>query len=208
MFEKSYFERLQDYIESGCKYDLTVEEQDYYNALYAVVGINRKYGKECAISLLMHEPFCCSRPRAREMYNEAVSLFYTDDTVENRAHRNMIFENLMKAAQAVLLSATCSKDLEIYGNLQMQAWKVKQLDKEDPVKRKELKEKEIKVYTLDSDKIGIPRIDRNLLAAQIDSIQDLSERDRQRIKADAGVIDVNIEEMLDDTQEKTSGFRK
>lgn len=208
MFEKSYFDRLQDYIESGCQNELTAEEQEYYNALYAVVGINRKYGKDRAIAFLMHKPFGCTRPRAREMYNEAVNLFFADDTIENRAHRNMIFENLMKAAQSVLLSAISSKDLEIYGNLQIQAWKVKQLDKEDPVKRKEMKEKEIKVYTLDSDKIGIPRIDRTELAAQIDSIENLSERDRTRIKADAGVIDVNFEEMLDDTQEKTSAFRK
>ena len=76
MFEKSYYEQLQDYIESGCKYQLSEEEQDYYNALFAVVGITRKYGKDRAISMLMHEPFSCSRPRAREMYYEAVNLFY------------------------------------------------------------------------------------------------------------------------------------
>ena len=54
MFEKSYYEQLQDYIESGCKYQLSEEEQDYYNALFAVVGITRKYGKDRAISMLSH----------------------------------------------------------------------------------------------------------------------------------------------------------
>lgn len=207
MFEKSYFQELQDYIEAGCNYQLTPNEQAYYNALYAVVGIHRKYGKDRAISLLMREPFNCTRQRARTMYNEAINLFFCDDSVEPQAHRNMIFDNLMKAAQAVLLSATTSKDLEVYGNLQMQAWKVKRLDQEDPVKREKVKNKDIKVYTLDADKIGIPAIDRTLLAAQIDSIPNINERDRVRLKQDAGAVDFDFEEMLDDTQEKTESYR-
>ena len=202
MFEKSYYEQLQDYIESGCKYQLSEEEQDYYNALFAVVGITRKYGKDRAISMLMHEPFNCSRPRAREMYYEAVNLFYLDDTIEPAAHRNMIFDNLMKAAQTVLLSSSGPKDMEIYGNLLTQAWKVKQLDKPDKVKRQE-----IKVYTLDSNLIGVPSIDRKDLANQIDKIPDLPEKERTRLKRDAMAVDINFEEIIDDTQEKTENYR-
>lgn len=207
MFDKSYFERLQDYIQSGCKYQLSPEEQEYYNALFAVVGITRKYGKDRAISMLMHEPFNCSRPRAREMYYEAVNLFYLDDTIEPAAHRNMIFDSLMKAAQAVLLSSTSAKDMEVYGNLLTQAWKVKQLDKPDKVMRQEIKEKDIKIYTLDSNLIGVPSIDRNVLAKQIDSIPDITENDRSRLKRDAMAVDINFEEILDDTQEKTESYR-
>lgn len=206
MFEKSYFAELQDYIESGCKNDLTPEEQKYYNVLYAIIGVNRKYGRDRAVNLLMHEPFNCTRPRARGMYYEAINLFFADDNIENRAHRNMIFENLMKAAQAVLLSSKSSKDLEIYGNLQIQAWKVKQLDKEDQIKRQELKEKPIKVYTTDADLIGIPMIDRKELATQIDAIPDISERERTRLKRDAQAIDIDFEEMINDTQEKTQDY--
>lgn len=51
MFDKSYFDTLQDYIASGCTMELTADELDYYNALYALVGINRKYGKDNAIGL-------------------------------------------------------------------------------------------------------------------------------------------------------------
>ena len=118
----------------------------------------------------------------------------------------MIFEDLQKAAQAVLLSAKSPKDMEIYGNLKIQAWKVKQLDKEDPVKHEQPKDKPIKVYTTDSNMIGIPSIDRTLLAQQIDSIPDISERDRERLKRDANIIETSFEEMLDDTQEKTQDY--
>ena len=205
-FDRSQFERLQDYLEGGCKEQLSPTEQEYYNALFATLGIVRKYGKDSAINMLQKPPFNCTRAVARRMFGEAMNLFYLDDEIENNAHRNYIFDNLMKAAQAVLLSATSAKDMEVYANIQMQAWKVKQLDKEDPIKRKEMKEKEIKVYTLDSSLIGVPKIDRKELAAQIDQMADIRAKDKERLKRDAGATDINFEEMLDNVQEETNDF--
>lgn len=203
MFETSYFDRLQDYLASGCTMELTDDEMDYYNALYALIGIQRKYGKDNAISFLMHDPFQVKRAKAREMYNEAINLFFADDSVENNAHRNMMYDNLQKAAQVVLMNAHSSKDMEVYGNLMVQAAKIKQLDKPDPQKRKEVNEKPIKIYMLDTQAVGIPQVNRLLLAEQIDSIPDIPEREKVRLKRDAQVIDVDIIEMLDDQETKT-----
>lgn len=203
MFEKSYFETLQDYIASGCTIELTGDELDYYNALYALVGINRKYGKDNAIAFLMHEPFNVERMRARQMYSEAINLFYLNDTIENNAHRNMVFDNLMKAAHVVLQNAVNSKDMEVYGNLTVQAARIKQLDRPDPVKPKELDEKPFKVYDLDPEKVRLLSANRNLLAAQIDSMPDIPSREKVRLKRDANVVDIDFEEMLDDQEEKT-----
>ncbi|MEL5895032.1 hypothetical protein AAE250_16255 [Bacteroides sp. GD17] len=203
MFDKSYFDTLQDYIASGCTMQLTDDEMDYYNVLYALVGINRKYGKDNAIAFLTHEPFCVERMRARRMYSEAINLFYLNDTIENNAHRNMMYDNLMKAAQVVLQNAVTSKDMEVYGNLTIQAAKIKQLDKPDQVKPKEIDDKPIKVYDLDPTSVGLPSANRQLLAAQIDSIQDIPTKEKIRLKRDANIIDVDIEEMLDDQEEKT-----
>lgn len=206
MFDKSHFDTLQDYIASGCTMQLTDDELDYYNVLYALVGIHRKYGKDNAIAFLMHEPFCVERMRARQMYSEAINLFYLCDTVENDAHRNMMFDNLMKAAQVVLQNATTAKDMEVYGNLTVQAAKIKQLDKPDPVKPKQLDEKHIKVYDLDPAAVGLPSANRQLLAAQIDGMQDVPQREKTRLKRDANIIDVDIEEMLNDQEEKTKDY--
>lgn len=202
MFDKSYFDTLQDYIASGCTMELTADELDYYNALYALVGINRKYGKDNAIAFLMHEPFNVERLRARKMYSEAINLFYLNDTIENNAHRNMMFDNLMKAAQVVLQNAVSSKDMEVYGNLNIQAAKIKQLDKPDPVKPKEIDEKPIKIYDLNPEAVGLDAANRQILAAQIDSV-DLPEREKVRLKRDANIVDIDFEEMLNDQEEKT-----
>ena len=205
MFDTSHFDTLQDYLASGCTLELTDEEMDYYNALYALVGIHRKYGKDNAIAFLMHPPFNVERSRARRMYAEALNLFYLNDTVENDAYRNIIFDNLQKAALAVLQNATSAKDMEVYGNLQTQAWKVKLLDKPDPEKVKLPEEKPVKVYDLDPAAVGLPSANRNELGRQIDAI-DLPEREKVRLKRDANIEDIDFEEMLDDTKEKTEHF--
>ena len=202
MFEKSHFDTLQDYIQSGFSIELTEEELNYYNALYAMVGISRKYGKDNAVSFLMHKPFCVDRMRARQMYAEAMNLFYLSDSVENDAYRNMIFDELNKAALVVLQNATSSKDLEVYGNLKTQAAKVKQLDKPDPAKPLELDNKCIKVYDLDPTAVGLPVANRTSLAQQIDAL-DVPLREKNRLRQDAGIEDADIIDMLDDQEEKT-----
>ena len=205
MFDKSHFDTLQDYLASGCTLELTTEEQDYYNALYALVGIHRKYGKDNAIAFLMHPPFNVERGRAQRMYAEALNLFYLNDTVENDAYRNIIFDDLMKAALVVLQNATTSKDMEVYGNLKTQAAKIKQLDKPDPVRVKQIDEKPVKVYDLDPAAVGLDAANRNTLGRQIDNM-DLPEREKVRLKRDANIEDIDFEEMLDDTEEKTKHF--
>lgn len=202
MFDKSHFDTLQDYIASGCTMELTDDELAYYNALYALVGINRKYGKDNAVAFLMHEPFNVERMRARQMYSEAINLFYLNDTIENNAHRNLMFDNLMKAAQVVLQNAVSSKDMEVYGNLHIQASKIKQLDRPDPVKPKEIDDKPIKVYDLDPASVGLEAANRQILAAQIDSVE-LPTREKVRLKRDANIVDIDFEEMLNDQEEKT-----
>ena len=205
MFDKSYFDTLQDYIASGCTMELTADELDYYNALYALVGINRKYGKDNAIAFLMHEPFNVERMRARKMYSEAINLFYLNDTIENNAHRNLMYDNLMKAAQGVLQNAVSSKDMEVYGTLNIQAAKIKQLDKPDPVKPKEIDDKPIKIYDLNPEAVGLSSANRQVLAAQIDSV-DLPQTEKIRLKRDANIVDIDFEEMLNDQEEKTKGI--
>ena len=140
------------------------------------------------------------------MYAEALNLFYLNDTVENDAYRSILFDNLQKAALAVLQNATSAKDMEVYGNLLVQAAKVKQLDKPDPVKLKQVDEKHFKVYDLSPESVGLPSANRTSLARQIDQMQDLSEGEKVRLRRDANVEDINFEEMLDDTQEKTKDY--
>jgi hypothetical protein len=186
--------------------ELTAEELEYYNALYAMVAINRREGKNNAIAFLMRPPFNVERTRARRMYGEAINLFFLGDDIENDAYRAIIYDNLMKASLVVLQNVSSAKDLEIYGNLQMQAAKIKGLMNPDPVKPKEITEKQIIYYDLTPGAVGLPDANRNLLAAQIDGLRDISAREKTRLKRDAGIVDVDFEQMLNDQEEKTKDY--
>lgn len=119
----------------------------------------------------------------------------------------MMYDSLLKAAQVVMTTAKGAKDMEVYGNLITQAWKVKGLDKPDAAKPIEIKDKPIKIYSLDSEAVGIPGVNRAQLAAQIDAIPDISEREKVRIKRDARVTDISFVEMIDDQEEKTKDIK-
>lgn len=202
-FKNSHFSTLQDYIASGCSLELTAEEMEYFDALYALVGIYRKEGKDNAIAFLTHPPFKCSHTVARRMVAECINLFYLSEQVENEAYRNMIFDNLQKAALVVLRNGTSSKDMEVYGKLMAEAAKIKQLDKPDPVKTEIPDDKPIKIYGMTPDVIGLPSVNRQELARIIDGLDTVTEREKVRLRRDAGVEDVDIEEMLNDQEEKT-----
>ena len=197
MFERSCYEKLEDYLQSDCKIELNQEENEYYNALYAVVGLNRKYGKESAVIFLMKH-YGIDRRKARKLYSEACNLFYLNDTVEPETYRNMMYDDLMRAAKVVQLTAKTSKDFEVYGNLIKQAYMVKQLDRPDEEKKVIENAKPIKVYSLKPQAVGLPSIDRDELAAQIESIANLKNKEKERLRRESGIEDINIEEMIDD----------
>lgn len=201
-FKRSHFLKLQDYIQSGSTMDLNDEEQRYLDILYLLNNMRRKYGKENAIAFVQHAPYNIPYRRSRQMYDEAINLFYQDDGIEKQAHRNVLYENLMQAANVVMSTAKCPRDLEIYGDLISRAYKVKALDVPEPPKVPEmLYSKPIKIYSLDPKMISIPQADRNALAERIDGME-IPEREKSRIRQEAGVEDVHFMELLDEQEEK------
>jgi hypothetical protein len=202
-FKKSHFEKLQDYIQSGSKSELTGEETQYLDVLYLLNNIRRKYGKENAIVFIQKSPYNIPYRRARLMYDEAINLFYLDDTIERQAHKNMLFEELMSAAKVVLMTAEGSKDMEVYGDLVAKAYKIKGLDQPEPPKiPEELYKKPVKIYMMESKYVGIEGADRNELAERIDNLE-IQEREKSRVRQEARITDIDFIELYDDQEEKT-----
>jgi len=206
MFDKSYFNDLQDYLQSSNKDDLDGERLHYYNALYTIIGLNRKYGRDNAIRTFMHPPFNCTRRVARRMYDEAINLFFESDDISNKAHRNLMFQQLQSAALVVLKTARTAKDMEVYGKLMKQASDIKGLDKPDEEQRELPPRKPVVVWSLDPQQIGLQSEDRKLLAAQIDEIPDISVAEKERLKQESMAKDIDITEILDDTETKTQNI--
>ena len=200
-FSESHFDKLQDYAQKGFKGNLSEEEQAYYNALLATLGVYRKYGRQGAIRMLMVEPFSCSRRVATRMFDESINLFYADDSVERQAWRNLMFEEMRNAALTILKTEGITPDdLETYRRLMESAYKFKQLDAPDPEEpdKPEERQKEIKIFELDGKRLGLPVINRDEVASLIDNL-DILERDKERLKTDAGISPIDIDKVLDNT---------
>jgi hypothetical protein len=202
-YDKSRFLFLQDYIEDGCKTELSPDDQDYLNVLHILNSMSRKFGKDKAIKFVTMPPFEIAPARARSMFDEAINLFFSTDNIERQAHRNKMFDDVEKAAQLALSTAKNHKDLEVYGKLKELAYKVKGLHLPDPVKVPEgLYQRNIKIYSLNPETIGIDPIDRNELAALIDGIDEISTKDKKRLKRDASIETINFIEMYGDQEEE------
>lgn len=201
-FKKSYFDNLQDYIQAGSKEELTGEEEKYLEMLYLVNSMRRKYGKENAISFIQRPPFNIPYRRSREMYDEALNLFYGDDNVEKQAHRNALFEEMIAASKLVLATAKSSRDMEVYADIVSRAYKIKGLDVPEPPKVPEgLYKKPIKVYSLNPAAISLQLENRHEIAAMIDKLE-IEENEKVRIKQEAGVNKINFLELYDEQESK------
>lgn len=200
-FNESCFDKLQDYAQEGFKGKLSDYEQEYYNTLLATLGVYRKYGRQGAIRMLMLDPYFCTRRVATRMFDESINLFYADDSVERKAWRNLMFEEMRLAALSILKTeGKTPDDLETYRRLMESAYKFKQLDAPDPEEpdSPEKRQKEIKIYGIDGKTLGLPKIDRDEVASFIDNL-DVKECDKERLKTDAGITPIDIDKVLDNT---------
>lgn len=201
-FEISRYHDIADYIDKGSKTGLSEEEQEYLEILVTMNNMRRRYGMLNTIKFFQAKPYNISAYRAKQMYYEALNLFYADEILEKKAARNLIAENLEKAAELCLASAKSPKDLEIYGDLQMKIFKAKQLDLPDPPEiPKELYSKPIKIYTLNPRQAKLPELDRNELARIIDALPH-PESDKKVWKQEGLIEDVDFIEMLNDQKDE------
>lgn len=200
--DKKSFQKLEDFIESGSKADLSSEESIYLEALTMMHSMDRKYGRRKTIAFFTKPPFNLTYSRASEMYDEAVNLFYSDRKIEKKALRHKKAELLEELARMGLQMVNSVRDLEVIGNLQMQAAKLQELDKPDPEKLpSELYRKQYRVFTLNPELVGIPGIKRQELADQVDSL-DIPEADKQRIRQDALITDITFEDNINELTEE------
>jgi hypothetical protein len=188
--------------------ELSDEERRYLDVLYLLNTLRRKYGKENAILFIQHEPYNISYRRSRQMYDEAINLFFLDDGIDKQAHRNMLFENILAAANVIMATSKNAKDMEVYGDLIAKAYKIKGLDMPEPPKIPEgLYTKPIKIYSLDPKKIGLELADRNALADRIDDMN-IPEREKSRLRQEASIENVDFMDLLDEQEEKVGSETK
>lgn len=202
--DKKLIQKLKDYVDGGSINDLPTEEAIYMDALSLMHGMFRQYGRRNTVAFFV-KTYEMKHSRASEMMDESLSLFYRDRNLSKPAIRHMLAENLQDAASVVRENALSAKDWETYGNLITQAAKLLQLDKEDPEKLdKEIYLKPLRYFSLDPESVGLPSIDRNGLAKQIEALE-IPERDKARIRQEAMIDTINLEERIHELEKESKG---
>lgn len=197
-FEISRYHEIAEYIENGSKSKLTDDEIEYLDILCKMNSMRRRYGLNQTISFFTKEPYNISLYRAKQMFEESINLFYSDEIIDKNAARNLKAEQFEQAAQLALEAAQSVKDLEVYRALMWDSYKARQLDQPDPIQvPKELYERPIKIYSLNPAQVKLPAIDRNALAAEIDAL-DESESNKKRWKQEGLIEEPDFIVMLND----------
>lgn len=200
--DKERLQKLENYVMNGSRDSLTNDEVLYIELLTQFHSMDRQFGRRNTIAFFTKPPFSFPYGKAREMYDEAQNLFYTDRNIDKKALRNKKSEQLEEAARQVMLNAKCSKDWEIYANILDKAAKLQELDKADIVKLpRQAYMSPIRIYSLNPMSVGIPAINRHEVSSQIDMLE-ISESHKRSMRRDAMIEDVNIMEQIDELQKK------
>ncbi|NQD71983.1 hypothetical protein HP439_14750 [Sphingobacterium shayense] len=198
---KKVLESLNDYLQSGATMDISVEEQLYIDTLIFMRDMDNQYGRRATVDFFVKN-YKLKHQRASEMYDEAVNLFYGNRNINKKALRHKYAERLENAANVVAANAESSRDWEVYGNLMKQAATMQELDKPDIEKLpKEIYLPTTKVYTLDPNLVGLPSINRNELAAEIDAL-DQPESVKSSLRQDAMIDQIDIIAKFDRIEEE------
>lgn len=201
-FDISRYQDIADYIEMGSTSALDETELEYLDILIKMNSMRRRYGKTKTIAFFRKPPFEISQYRVKQMFDESINLFYSGETIDRKAARSLIAEELDQAAELCMAVAQNPKDLEIFKELKLAAYKVRHLDQPDPLEiPKELYDKPIKIYTLNPVQAKLPPIDRNELAREIDALPE-NETDKKRWKQEGMAEDIDFVEMLNDQTEE------
>lgn len=188
--EGMHFSILEDWVDKGRTETLPEEMVTY---LEQITMVNQLWNSQNSPTRILNK-LQASYPQlnaktARSRMEDAFTWFFLDDKVKKDAYRNMLFDKMLKLADATILSATKTEDYDMASKILLRAYRVKNLDKDEVESLPpEAFMKPIKIFSLDtSDFEDLPAApDRVLLASYIDEMN-LTEAESVRIKRDAGL---------------------
>lgn len=196
-------------LKTGDISSLTPAEREYFDMMNLVRGLHarmtlpggrRVVTKAGIIKILKSDAYGLSDWMARQIYNDALNFFYSENGVSTRAWANLYAERLDKLAN---LAASTGKIREAK-SLITEAAKLRGCyDEAAPEIPQELLDAApVTIYTADPESMGAPKANRRELEEFIDSIPDIPEACRTRIKEDAGISRRNLlRRMAEDIKE-------
>lgn len=208
-FEAMDSHQIERILKTGDLDSLTPAEREYFNLMELVRGLrarmllpggNRIVTKAGIIKILKSDAYGLSDWMARRVYSDALNFFYSVDDVTPRAWANIYAERLDNLAN---LAASLGKLKEAKSYI-TEAAKLRGCydDQAPEIPQELLDAAPMVIYTSDAESMGAPKADRKQLEEFIDSIPDIPEVLRRRVKEDAGIKKRNLlSRMIEDVKE-------
>lgn len=191
------FDTIQKYYESGRPGDLGQKEQAYLDLLQIVHSFDHQYGKRKTVKILTSKPFELSYDNASELYSNAIEMFNSGRHNTKDAMRWHTADQLDTLYHSVIEMARTTKDYEIAADILSRRAKLLRLDEpEEQQLPDEQYQKTFRLLSITPESIGLPAANRDILAAQIDSLDDVPDSEKERLRMEAGVDDVDITKIL------------
>lgn len=207
-FEKIDPTSLNRILSTGDLECLTPEEREYFSFMELVRGLRarmllpggRKIVTKAGIIKLLKNNYGFTDWMARRIYDDAINFFYSESTVTPRAWANLYAEKLEKMAD---LAFTAGKFKEGRALMNDAAKLRGCFDEATPeIPEELLRPRAAVIYTSDAAALGAPSADRRELEAFIDTIPEIPQTTRRRVKEDAGILPKNLlKRMAEDVKE-------
>lgn len=204
--EKSdIFETIQRYFESDEPGNLSVKEQTYLDLLQIIHSFDHQYGKRKTIKILTTPPFSLSFEYASELYANAIEMFNSGRHNTKESLRRHTADQLDTLYHSILEKATTTKDYALAASVLEKRSKLLGLNEPDEQTLPAAQYmKTYRLLSLTPEAIGLPAANRDILAAQIDALEDVPESEKTRLRMEAGVEDVDITKLLQNVTQEES----
>lgn len=199
--DTALFDKIQEYISSGCPGDLDTRQQLYVDSLQLIYGMATKFGERKTVKFLTKEPYCLKYDKARDLVAESIEMFNAGRHTSKMSLRYHTAEAYDTLYHAILDNARTSQDYALAASILDKKVKLLALNEPDPaILPPEQYAKTYRVLSLTTESLGLPPAKRAELAAQIDAL-DVPDREKRRLNMEAGVIDTDIVEILENASQ-------
>lgn len=196
--DKNQLEQLKGLIERGEVHELPAPMVEYFEQIDYIRGLYLRWeSKPFIVNAVSLKWPHLNKIKIGKLYNETMNFFYLDNDIKVEAWRNIYAERLDNLAAL----AAEMNDLEQARRCLVDAAEIRGVNKDQPKQiPPELLDRRPVFYTIDIQRLGIPRIDRSKLASFIENL-DLSEPEKMKFRKDAMVEDAPFELVIEDNEE-------
>jgi len=195
--EKHNYEQLQAFIEEGEIRDIPADQLEYFEQLDYIRSLYGKYeSKSFILNAVQIKWPKLSKLSVNKLFSESLNFFYLDNDVKVEAWKNIYADQLDNLARICY----DINDIETARRCLNDAAKMRGVGSDDKSRiPKEFFERKPVFYTVRPEDVGIHRESRLKLQKFIEDLPIL-EKDKLRVKRDAGIEDIEFEEINEDVE--------